>query len=101
VQVLLVTTVSAVDMGAFRSDAGQRRRLFQHITQRVAVKRVAVQRIGMEDEHPAFGATVGRGNGGLAAELVRRTRLALAPSRRSFASSAGQRMHSTSGACQE
>ena len=85
----------------FWDDASESGGLFQRLTQRMAVKRVAVQCIGVEDEHPAFGAAVNGGDGGLAAELIRRTGLAFASSRRSFASRAGQWMHSTSGACQE
>ena len=69
--VLLVATVSPIHMGPFWNDAGQRRRLFQRLAQRVAVKRIAVQCVGMEDEHPTFSSTVGRSDGGLAAELIR------------------------------
>ena len=72
-----MSPISLINVGAFRSDAGQGRRLFQGLAQRVAVKRVTVQSIGMKDEHSTLGTAIGAGDRGLAAELIRRTRLAL------------------------
>ena len=72
-----MSPISLINVGAFRSDAGQGRRLFQGLAQRVAVKRVAVQSIGMKHEHSTLGTAIGAGDRGLAAELIRRTRLAL------------------------
>ena len=47
-------------------------------TERVAVIGIAVQRLGMQHELPAFGRGGRRGNRDLAAELVRRPGLAFA-----------------------
>jgi hypothetical protein len=47
-------------------------------TERVAVVRIAMQRLGMQDELSAFGRGGWRGNRHLAAELVRRPCLAAA-----------------------
>ena len=76
-QFLFMSPISLINVGAFRSDAGQGRRLFQGLAQRVAVKRVTVQSIGMKDEHSTLGTAIGASDCGLAAELIRRTRLAL------------------------
>ncbi len=63
-------------MDAPRPDAGQRLQILDHRSERVAVIRIAVQRLVMEDELAAFGRGHRGGDRDLAAELIGRLRLA-------------------------
>ena len=63
----VVAAIAFVDIGAL-----------DHVGQGVAVIGIAGQGLGVEDELAALGAPVGGGERGLDAELVRRSRLALA-----------------------
>ena len=93
-----VPAVAAVDIGAGNGRFGQAGHLLDLSGKAVAVIGITRQSHGPEDELAALAALVCGGDGGLAAELVAGAGLALSPSRRCDASTAGQWMHSTSGA---
>ena len=93
-----VPAVAAVDIGAGNRRFGQAGHLLDLSGKAVAVMGITWQSHGPEGEPAALAALVCGGDGGLAAELVAGAGLALSPSRRCDASTAGQWMHSTSGA---
>ena len=75
---VVVAAIAFVDMDAAGLDPGQLFELGDHRTQGVAVKRVAVQRLGVQHKLAAFGLGRRGGDRHLAAELVRRPRFAFA-----------------------
>ena len=84
----VVTAVAPVDIGALDCAAGELLGGIDDDSERVAVIRVARQRLGMEHELAAGGAGIGGNDRGLDAELVGAPALPLP-------------MHSTSGAWKE
>ena len=75
---VIVAAIALVDMDAAGFDPGQLLQLGDDRPQRVAVERIAVQRLGMEHELTAFRLGRRRRDRHLAAELVRGSGLALA-----------------------
>ena len=74
----VVTAVALVDIGALDCAAGELLGGIDDDSERVAVIRVAWQRLGMEHELAARGAGIGGNDRGLDAELVGGAGLALA-----------------------
>src|SRR5207244_3629866 len=75
---VIVAAIALVDVDAAGLDAGLPLELGDDRAQRVAVERVAVQRLGMQHELAAFGFGRRGGDRHLATELVGRPRFALA-----------------------
>ena len=74
----LMAHITLVDIDPLDLAAGQRLSFLNNLAERMAVIRVAGQRLGMQDELPAFAAFVGCRERNLDAELVRPMGLALA-----------------------
>jgi len=75
---VVVAAIALVDVDAPGLDAGHRLHVFDHRSERMAVEGVAVQRLGVEHELTALGRGCRRRDRDLAAEFVRRPRLAFA-----------------------
>src|ERR1700704_3911325 len=75
---VIVTSVSLVDMDAASLDAGLLLQFGDDRSQRMAVKRVAMQRLGVQHELAAFGFCRRGGDRHFAAELIGRPSFAFA-----------------------
>ena len=73
-----MAAVALVDVDALDLPPGHGLRLLDHRGQRVSVARIARQGIGVEDDLTALAAAIGGGVRDLHAEVVRRSRFALA-----------------------
>jgi len=75
---ILRVAVALIDVDALGLDAGQPDEIGDDGTERMAIKWIAVQRLGVQDELAALGLGDRRDDADLAAELVGRAGLALA-----------------------
>jgi hypothetical protein len=74
----IVAAIAFINIGPLDLSPGHGLRLLDHLARRMAIIRIAGQRLGVEDELAAFAAVVGGGDGDLHAELIRLVGFALA-----------------------